>query len=154
MTFTRDVLYRLKKFPFAQQIDVYITTGGVSDLSTGLTYHSVEKVVVKQALVLPGHVSQVYKQLTSVLFRTGGEQNIESKVFVIDQKDISGYALKKTDYIVYLGKKYEPIDIDYTEVGESIMVLCKNLPNAKFMKVVDERIRSTPNATSSFTVVP
>ncbi len=154
MTFTRDVLYSLKQMSVALPIDVYIVQWDLTQVQSGQFYENLIKVAIKKSLVLPGHVSQYYKQFTSSLFRTGGEQQIESKVFIIDQHDMLGYTLKKTDYIVRDGKKYEVLDIEFSEQGESMMVFTKHLIGSICHKIGDLKIRSRANATSTFTVVP
>lgn len=144
------VIYKLKRL-YGGTIQLYKHGTATTNLETGeKTWTGRETVLINRAIILPVKLERTQAQNISIIssgkeFVYGGMYDKNSRWFYIDPADLSaGYEIKRDDWIVYQGKKYEIKDIGDTEFDAMWEVLGVELPG-----VVPEQI----HLLSGYTVV-
>jgi hypothetical protein len=129
------ILYRLKR-EYGLPVAVRKVTKNDSDVQTGKITSEYAVCKIKRAIRLPSDVMRTFVyDLTYVAanknFAYGGLFDKDTKVFIIDKKDIriEGVRVDITmlDHLVCKEKKYDIVKLDETEDGTSYMISAKNI---------------------------
>lgn len=117
----QSTIYKLKRL-YGGTISVYKQGDPETDLETGVRkWPNRQVVVVERAIILPVKIQRDQAQGISIIssgkeFAYGGMFDKASRWFYIDPRDLaSGYEIKRDDWVVYQGKKYEIESISDTE---------------------------------------
>ncbi len=116
-----QTIYKLKRW-YGATISIIKQGTTTTDLRTGVkTWTGREIVTVKRAIILPVKVQRLQTQTISMIsadkqFVYGGMHDEGARWFYIDPKDLPlNHKIKRDDWILYQGKKYEIKDIKDNE---------------------------------------
>lgn len=107
-----QTVYKLKRL-YGREIDLYNQGAATTDIRTGEKTIAKTVITVKRAIVLPVKLDRTQVQTISMIsadkqFVYGGMFDKAARWFYIDPRDLpSGYEIKRDDWIVYRGRKYE-----------------------------------------------
>lgn len=114
-------IYSLKRL-FGGEIMLYRQGDPVTNLETGeKTWPDIRARRIKKAIILPVKVTREQTQTISMIssdkkFVYGGLYDRGTRHFFIDARDLPpGYEIKRDDWIVYDGKKYEIKELQTNE---------------------------------------
>ena len=143
-------VYKLKRL-YGGTIFLYKQGDPTTDIGTGVTTWANREVTrIERGIILPVKLNRDQPQGISYIssgkeFAYGGMIDSRSRWFYIDPSDLTdGYEIKRDDWVVYEGKKYEIKTIGDTEFDALWEVLGVEVPG-----VVPEEI----HLLSGYTVI-
>ena len=137
-------------------IDIYRRLpGGSVDHKTGLVVVNKDVITVKRAIILPAKVIRTADLPINVIsanksFTFGGTYDRNTRLFLIDRKDVpqlelKSFELTNDDWIVYDGLKYEikffelvEFDAAWAITGQAVL---GDVPEQIFERAADNLIR-------------
>lgn len=154
-----QALYTLKR-QYGGCIDIYRRLGGSTDHKTGDVTVSKDVITVERAIILPAKVLRKADQPINVIsankaFTIGGTYDSNTRLFVIDRRDVPDLALKSfdltvDDWIVFNGVKYEiksfeliEFDAGWAITGQAVI---GDIPEQIFQSTADNLVRLEQSA--------
>jgi hypothetical protein len=135
----QQILYQLKLL-YGNTIDIYQVGDATVDYNTGVASVPKTKTRVRRAIVMPVKTAQKAIQTIAVIsankqFVRGGTFEKNTRVFIIDRKDVPGLDMTESDYIVYRDKKYEIEALESYEFDSAWVVIGNAVDGDKFTEL-------------------
>jgi len=112
LRFIRRTIYRLKR-QYGLPVDLYSQTLGATNLETGAKSSTLDKVVIKRAIVQPArnHRDFVYDLAyisANKDFTTGGFFDASDRRIIIDARDLpSSWVMDADQFVIYNNQRYD-----------------------------------------------
>lgn len=136
-----QTVYKLKRI-YGRQSVLYKQGTKTVNIETGaITWEGRSSISLRKTIVLPAKLTREQIQTISMissnkLFVEGGMFDTASRWFFIDPKDLPvDYEIKRDDWLVYNGAKYEIKDIKLNEFDLLWEILGTELVGATFEEV-------------------
>jgi len=128
----RRVLYALKR-QYGGEIVVYQNTAVTTDTKTGDVTRTKTATRIHRAVVLPVTISREVKQGISLISAnkqmvTGGGFESGKRMFIVERRDCPRLVLKKTDWVVYNGRRYAIDNYEEYEFETAYIIVGKEIP--------------------------
>lgn len=132
---SRQVLYALTREYGDGPLSIHTFGGSTVDLKTGVKSIQHSTTTLKRVIALPTMVKRDLVQTISMIsankqFVYGGTHDARERNFIIDRRQIPNLELKKDDWLVFKGRRYEIVRWQEFEYESGWIVIAKELIGA------------------------
>lgn len=116
--FLEDIIYALKR-EFGFKATLYLDTFTL-DIDTGVKVRSTEIKEIKRAIILPSDWKRKFSYDLSFIaanknFTYGGFYDVNTRIFIIDVRDIPNYVITLDHKLVVSSSKYNLVSVNLLE---------------------------------------
>lgn len=145
---SRQVLYALTREYGDGPLGIYSFGGSTVNLKTGEKSIQRSVTVLKRVIVLPSTVKRDLVQTISMIsankqFVYGGTHDARERNFIIDRRQIPDLELKKDDWLVFKGHRYEIVRWQEFEYDSGWIVTAKELIGAPTDQILEAQAEDT-----------
>lgn len=153
----RQTMYMLKRYYGNGPVSIYQQTSSSVDLDSGVKTVVKDVTVLERVIILPVKMKREVLQSISQIsadksFVYGGFFDSGTRMFIIDRRDARELVMKKDNWLVYRGRRYEIVSIQDFEFDTAYVVIAKEqlgeVPEQIFPRGVDNFLEMTVTATA------
>lgn len=127
----RDILYELKK-DFGVKGALYKIASNSNDLGTGVktltkTKYSINKIIVLPKSYITAKIYSLSYIAANKNFTYGAYFNKDTKVFLIEKRDINNVDIKPEDYLIIEHERFEIKELQEAELNLAYIVIANKV---------------------------